>query len=180
MTTIVWDGKKLVSDSQATGGIIITPGGLKKIFEPEEGEYWEVQGTKVLAVGISGDGKAIEAVKEKLRTGVTHKTKIDDLDEVAFGVLIIAEDGQCYRWQMNKRQGRPTHLDLLPLIPPAAVGSGQTYALAVLSIGKSPETAVRSAIRHDKYSGGELQIWEAPPKPATKSVRPVVAEPTPV
>lgn len=179
MTTIAWDGSKLVSDSQATGGIIIQPGGFKKIFEPEEGEYWDVLGHRVLAVGVSGDGKAIEAVKEKLRTGVTHKTKIEDIDEIAFGALIITEDGQCWRWQINKRQGRPMHNDLLHLLPPAAAGSGQTYALGVLSIGKSAELAVRIAVRHDKYSGGDLQIWTLPPKPATKSIRPVVAEPTP-
>jgi hypothetical protein len=179
MTSIAWDGKKLVSDSQGTAGVQIQPSGFKKIYEPGEGEYWEVMGQRVLAVGVSGDGKAVESVMEKLRTGVNHKTKIEDIDEIAFGALIITEDSTCYRWQMNKRQGRPTHMDLLQLMPPAAVGSGQAYAIGILSIGKSAEVAIRGAIRLDKYSGGELQIWEAPPKPATKSVRPVVAEPTP-
>jgi len=179
MTTICFDGQKLVSDSQATGGAMVIPGGVKKIFEPEEGEYWDVQGNRVIAFGVSGDGKAIESVRDKLRSGVTHTTKIDDLDEVAFGVLLITEDGQCYHWQTHKRQGRPVHHDLLLLGPHAAVGSGKTYALAVLSIGKNAEAAVRAACRLDKYSGGELQIFEVPPKPAVKSVRPVVAEPTP-
>jgi hypothetical protein len=180
MTSIAFDGKKLVSDSQATAGMIIQPGGLRKIHEPEEGEYWDVQGHRVLAAGISGDGKSIEVVKEKLRTGVTHKTKIDDIDEIGFAALLITEAGQCYRWQVNKRQGRPLHTDLLHLLPPAAAGSGQTYVLGVLSIGKSAEAAIRAAIRLDKYSGGDLQIWEVPPTPAIKSTRPVVvAEATP-
>lgn len=179
MTTIAWDGNKLVSDSQGTAGVIIQPSNFKKIYEPGEGEYWDVLGIRVIAAGISGDGKAIEIIKEKLRTGIDHKTRVDELDEIAFGALLITEEGQCYRWQMNKRQGRPIHMDLLQLLPPAAAGSGQTFALSVLSIGKNAETAVRVACRHDKYSGGDLQIWELPPKPAVKSTRPVVAEPTP-
>jgi hypothetical protein len=179
MTTICWDGKKLVSDSQVTAGMQISPGGLRKIYTPEEGEYWDVNGHRVLAAGISGDGKSIEYVREHLRVGVTYKTRIEDVDELNFSALLIAEDGNCYRWGMTKRQGRPLMTDIVPLMPPTAVGSGQTFALAVMSIGKPAEAAVRAAIRHDKWSGGDLQIWEVPPKPATKSVRPVVTEPTP-
>jgi hypothetical protein len=173
MTTVAWNGKKLVTDSQVSLGTTANPGPVKKIFEPEEGEYWECYGTKVVAFGISGDGKAIGFMRDRLREGISHRTRFDDIEEVSFGALVITEDGNCYRWQTNKRNGRPQHQDLLQLMPPCTVGSGHAYALGVMWIGKDIETAVKAAIKLDKWSGGDLQIWELPPKPDVKSVRPV-------
>lgn len=174
MTVVAFDGKKLVSDSQVSLGTTAAPGAFKKIYEPDEGEYWECYGTKVLAFGVSGDGKAIGYIRDKLCEGITHRTRFDDVEELGFGTLLILEDGLCYRWQVGKRHGRPQNADLTLLLPPCTVGSGHAYALGVLSIGKDIETAVKCAIKLDKYSGGDLQVWELPPKPAIKSQRPVI------
>ena len=53
MTTLIFDGKKLYADSRATNDneMYIPP--VQKIYTPEEGEYWEVMGTKAIAFAIA-------------------------------------------------------------------------------------------------------------------------------
>ena len=176
MTIVCTDGKELVSDSQVSMGDMAHPSAFKKIYTPEENEYWEVYGVKVIAFGLAGDAEAAIYIREKLSEGVTHRTRFEH-DDLAFGCIVIDENGTCYEWfsVTNAKNGRNTNR-LLPLLPPLAIGSGRDYAYAVLSIGKDAKTAVKAAIKLDNCSGGELQIFKIPPKPETPSVRPKALE----
>ena len=178
MTTVCYDGQHMVSDSQSTFGQMSSLTPFKKIHEPEEGDYWEVNGVKVIVFGISGNAMAVENLKEKLRENLTYKTRFNE-EEMQFSTIIVDENGRTYRWNCNKTRTRPMEiLELLPTLPPVAVGSGYQFAMGILAIGKDAKSAVKTAIRLDPHSGGELQIWEFPGKPDKPSVRPVKAKTT--
>ena len=177
MTTICYDGRELVSDSQATVGDAIGIAPFRKIHQPEEGEYWEIYGTKVLAFGLTGDAGSIEYIKDKLSEGIDHRTRFSHEDgDLIFRAIVINENADAFLWRVVKTKERDRNkTELLPMLPPVAIGSGQSFAQGVLAIGKSAKQAVKTAMRLCPYTGGALQIFEIPPKPETKSVRPTVA-----
>lgn len=185
MTTICWDGKTLVSDSQMTSGNMIHPAAFKKIHVPDDAtEYWEANGVKVIAFGLAGQAKAVEFIKEYLRKGVDYKSRVEHSDELDFEVLLITEKHNCFLWSVYaNKEKRGEEQFLLPLDPPVATGSGKRFALSILSIGKSSEAALKATMKLDAFTGGEPVIFTPPPIPAVPSVRPehlkVQQEPAP-
>lgn len=173
MTIIAFDGKELVSDSQMTLGDTICQAPFRKIYTPEEDQYWELNGVKVIAFGLAGDALAIEYVKEKLQEGINHRTRFDDQENLAFHSLLINEKGELWTWKVvkSKERSRDRH-ELLPMLPPVAIGSGTDFALGVMAIGKGARLGVKAACRLDVGCGGNLQIFEIPPVPAVLSKRP--------
>jgi hypothetical protein len=172
MTTVAYDGKFLVSDSRITAGSTVSLSPFQKIYTPEPGDYWEVNGVKVLAFGVSGNATTAEYIKEKLREGINFKTKFEEKDMI-FGSIIIDENGNAYKWAVTKiRKRDEDRWEFLPMLPPIAIGSGQAFAMGIFAIGKNAKVAVKTACRLDKYSGGDLQIFQFPGKPVVPSVRP--------
>ena len=177
MTCIAFDGKELVSDSRMTLGDMASPSPFKKIYTPEEGEYWEVNGIRAIAFGVAGDAMAVHYLREKLREGITYKTKVEN-DDLMSHTIIIDENRTAWIWRFAEvKRPEISKYELLPVLPPVAVGSGEPYAYAVMTIGKNARAAVETAMRLDINSGGDLQIFKVPPKPETPSVRPKVTEP---
>lgn len=177
MTIIAFDGKELVSDSQMTLGDTVCLSPFRKIYTPEDDQYWEINGVKVIAFGLAGDALAIDYVKEKLQEGISHKTRFEDQDNIAFHALVINEKGELWTWKVvkTKERNRDRH-ELLPMLPPVAIGSGTDFALGVMAIGKGARLGVKSACKLDVGCGGNLQIFEVPPVPAVLSKRPPALE----
>jgi len=178
MTTIVWDGKELVSDSQVTTMDTAQLAPFRKIHTPEEHEFWSINGIKVVAFALAGEASAIDYVKEKLQKDITYKTRFDDNNQIMFHAIVIDEKGQSFVWRVSKdKHQNRERTALLPMLPPIAMGSGTDFALGVLSIGRDARTAVKAAIKLDVGSGGALQIFEFPGVPEVLSVRPPEPEP---
>jgi len=178
MTIVVYDGKKMIADSLATmHEEIKMPGAIKKIIEPETDEYWEINGVKVLAFGFSGMLAAVPYVRELLQQGISYRSVIKPEHDLYFEVLCILETGDCYVLNAFKdRDKEPGHHNLLvhPITPPAAVGCGSVFALAVMGPKEKnqAEKGVEAAIRMSPYCGGEVFTWTLPPVPEVPSKRP--------
>lgn len=180
MTTVAFDGKTLASDSKATQQNITMIGPATKIFWPGEGEYWDVMGVKIVAFGMAGDYDMLPFLKEVLSEGLTHRT-VFDYDDVNFASILIDENGNAWMYAIHRTQdGRKNTTVFTPSQGPCAVGSGQIVANAVMSIGKSAEAAVKAACKLDIYTGGDVVVWQVPPKPEVPSVRPVKPEEQPL
>ena len=176
MTTIAYDGSLLVSDSAMTVDSTMYPAAFRKIYTPEEGEYWDMNGVRILAFGHAGDVETIHLVKEELAKGLTYKTTID-APNMSFSTLMIDENGLAHMWLFSSHKQQDSYT-LLPMLPPVAVGSGSDFAMAVMTIGKSAKVAVKASIKLDINSDGNLQIFEFPGKPEKPSKRPEIETPT--
>lgn len=174
MTTIVWDGKTLASDSQCTNGNLIALSDFKKIYTPDpEKEYWEANGKRIVAFALAGDAKAVDYIKHELHQGITFRTQVEVEDDLRFMAILITEDHLAYDWTVDtNKEKRNTWSELIPHSGPIAKGSGGRFALAIVSIGKDAKTAVKATTKLDVYSGGSIQEFTPEPPPAAPSVRP--------
>lgn len=181
MTCVAFDGKLLVTDSQLTQGDTILPTKCQKIYTPEEGEYWDINGARILAFGFAGHFHAVHYVKEMLNKGITPRTQLTPETDVVFECICVTEKGDSYLFSSYVTRKDRQETTCFPVNPPLSVGSGSLFAYAMMENGKTNTAvkAVKTAINLDVNCGGELQIWELPTPPETPSVRPVV-EPTPV
>ena len=176
MTTIAFCNGVLAADSQATlGGMVRHEAGVQKIFTPADDDYWEVQGVRAIAYGFAGDYSKQEYITDLLREGLNHKTK-PPAEEIDVGAIIITENGDSYMFTCFPTRNGQT-LKVYPLPPPVAIGSGELFAIAAMGTGVGAAEAVAAAIRHDVNSGGEILIFEVPPKPAVPSKRPTPEPP---
>lgn len=176
MTAVAYDGKLLVSDSRMTMGNMVGLTSFQKIYTPEPNEYWEVNGIKAVAFGLSGNAMSAEYIREKLGEGINFRTKFEEKDMV-FSAIVVDENGTAYKWSVTKiRKRDEDRWEFIPMLPPVAIGSGQFFAMGIFAIGKNAKVAVKTACRLDKYSGGDLQIWQFPGKPVVPSVRPIVPQ----
>lgn len=179
MTIIVYDGKKMIADSLAVSSDMKLPSAVQKIYEPEGDEYWEINGTKVLAFGMAGLFAAVPYVKELLQKGVTYRTVIRPEYDLGFEVLCVLETGESYilNTETTRQKGPGAHeFIMLPMPAPIAVGSGAVYALAVMSAKQhnSAEKGVEAAKRMCPYCGGDNVVWELPTPPEAPSKRPAL------
>lgn len=173
MTTIAFKDGILAADSQGTlGGSIIHNGPVKKIYTPEEGDYWEVQGVRAIAFGFCGDYGQLPFVIDLLREGLTHKTKAPEGHELDIAAIIVLETGDTYVFSAFIHRGQQ-RLNLMPLNGNVSIGSGETFALAAMSIGKSAVEAIEVAMKIDTGTSGEIHTFVVPPRPEVLSKRPV-------
>lgn len=160
MTTVAFDGKFLVSDSQATSGSKIRLGDVTKIFINESEKPWTIEGKVVNAFGFSGRANSKSFLLEYLTEGITHKL-IPSASAGGFQMLAVCEDGSVFTWSHSpKDRGNESTTALYPVTGPYAIGSGATYAESIMSIGGCAEEAVKAGIRLDVNSGGGIQIWD--------------------
>lgn len=178
MTTICWDGKTLASDSKASQRDIAMIGDHQKIYVSRDDQYWEMQGTRVLAFALAGDPDVLPWVLEALETGVTHRTALEEVQETDFVTICVTELGQAWYFGLSRNaHHRRNTVIFSPITGPCSAGSGQVIANAVMSIGKSAKDAIKQAIRLDNHSGGSIQHWDFPGVPEVLSTRPVKEAP---
>ena len=178
MTIVCYDGKKMVADTMLSTDDMKIPGRIKKIYEPEADEYWEINGVKVIAFGFSGSLVAIPYVIELLEQGVTHRTVMKPELDISFEALCVLETGHCYvlATETNRSKGPGGHdLYILPLEVPTAVGSGTPYATSVMGPKdkNQAEKGVAAAMRLCPFCGGDTVTWEFPGAPKVPSKRPI-------
>lgn len=167
MTTVAFDGKKLVSDSQGTVGSRRRIGAAKKIYTAPEDAKWSLLGKRVIAFGFSGSGGALPWIEQALERGVKVEQPIT-AKELTFQAIIIVESGDAYQWVVQRStKGEDTH-SIVPVTGPIALGSGATIAEAAMILGKGAKGAVKAAMLLDTSTGGELQIYKVPVKGAKR------------
>ncbi len=164
MTTIVFDGKRLVADTLRTSAGFKLPGDFTKIWLPGSAT-WKIQGVEVMAVGFSGSCSFQMELKEKLLENLTHKTKFTNL-EGGFTLLCYMKTGNVFHVHYHTSTKNTTGYTAITDMGNSgeAVGSGSSYALGALSMGCDAAEAVIAAINVSTSTGGNLCIWN-PKKP---------------
>ncbi|MCC5884210.1 MAG: 20S proteasome subunit A/B [Halomonas sp.] len=134
MTTIVWDGTTLATDSliSVNGS---TYNHAQKLFQLESGEW----------VAFAGEQQEWWEVLEWLEAGALR----NDKPHVTRVEMIIAGPDGVFE-MFNK-------LVRIPVKGPVAYGTGWKWALAAIDHGKCAVEAVEYAISRDHDSGGEIQ-----------------------
>lgn len=128
MTTIAWDGKMLAADSQMTGSYI-DRGAVKKIHKKN-------------GALIAGAG----AYAEILLFVNAWPDKPEGLSD-QFEALVIQDNTAA--WWDNKHQP-------VPQGTPAAIGSGNQFAMGAMLNGATAKQAVQIAIELDPDTGGKV------------------------
>lgn len=174
MTTIAISEGMMASDGQATKGRLALPGNFKKIHLPDEAtEYWEANGVKIIAFGVCGQAHAIEYIKEYLRKGVDYKTRVEHQDELDFEAVLVTERHEVFAWDVYaNKEKRGEQQFLVPVNVPYATGSGGIIAQSAMFVGQNAAKAVKTATKLDIFSGGDVDVFNFPPVPEVKSVRP--------
>lgn len=160
MTTIAYDTKSLVSDSQSTlSGEQIYEEDCQKIF-PEVGPF------AILAVAGNYQNAmdVIDVVKDYAK--IDH---ILGLDFKSLGwqcsMLAITYDGKLWHYTGDKS------FELRPDLP-FAVGSGAEYALGAMAAGADAATSVSIASRFDLYTNNNLQVVDLSPEESEEPEKP--------
>lgn len=145
MTTIVYDGKSLVSDSQSTIGDQIYEEDCQKVF-PDIGPF--------AVLGVAGNYQDALDIIETIK----HYTLIDQIRGLDFkelkwncAMLALTHDGQLWYYTGDKS------FELRPDLP-FAIGSGGDYALGALAMGATAEEAIKVASRYDPYTSNQVQV----------------------
>lgn len=149
MTTVAWDGQILASDSQEEL-LGWASYGARKIHLVRPGIYVGLSGSdtlgnhylRTLSSWWNDDVEKIPAYK-------LDGTHLDDSCNIQ-ALMIDVRTGTpfCYRLFMSGLQ---------PVSGPQAIGSGAAMAYPALLLGRTALGAVEFAIKHDPYSGGEIQ-----------------------
>ena len=142
MTVVVWDGKTLAADRQATRGNSRTM--VKKIFRFDGVIY-----------GFSGGCKEAALFKAWVEAGRVFENFKNYLDvkESDFTAIMIDTKKRCWIFQQS-----PIPYEVLSKTH--VIGSGFEYATAALQFGKSAVDAVKFAVKNDIYCGMGVDSME--------------------
>jgi ATP-dependent protease HslVU (ClpYQ) peptidase subunit len=145
MTTIAYDGKTLVSDSQSSIGSLKYEDDCQKIF-PNVGPF--------AALGVAGSYQDCMDIINV----ISEYNKIDHIRSLDFKELNwqaemigITHEGQVWHYSGNRS------FELRPDLP-YAVGSGADYALGAMAVGADATSAVLAAAQLDLYTNDKLQV----------------------
>lgn len=151
MTTIATDGKWVAADKQMTMGC----------YKTKTRKLSCIQGLGVISfAGHAGAGvKALRWWQGGCDGDPPEFTENEI--ECGIGGILVTEKG-IFALQDG----------IIPLeidAPFFAIGSGAEYAIAAMSLGKTPEEAVKEASKHDIYTSDEVDVvavlpWTASPK----------------
>lgn len=139
MSVIVWDGKTLAADKQASSGNLIRT--QTKIFRHGD-----------LLIGGAGTTTSVEALRNWVLGGC---------DPEKFPKL-PTDAGHTDLWVIN-RNGVIRKFEDSPF-PVSyddkvfAEGSGRDFAYGAMAMGADAVTAVKVAIRYDKHCGGGIDV----------------------
>lgn len=142
MTTIAFDGKSLCSDSLLSVGDMRL-GSVQKVFKEV------VEGRVVLYAG-SGNHANWHAAMNWLVDREGDCPVFDSDSDNDFTLIEVTGPFTAFYYGPSMR------LTPAPL-PYVVAGSGEAYALAALTLGKTAREAVELAIKLDCSSGGEIQ-----------------------
>lgn len=137
MTTIATDGKSMAGDGQRELGGTIVYSNAEKVQQLADGRIIGTAGDTGFGLAIVDwlEGRADKPAKEP---------------EQGFSALVLAPGGKV---SVIDRYGVE-----LPVLAPAAVGSGMDFAIGAMEAGISPEASVRIAARRDPNTGGKITV----------------------
>lgn len=165
MTVIAWDGKTLASDSLMSDQYGSVVGPMKKLYRLKSGGM----------VGMSGDADARTVIhlldnvkdeqdlptKQELETLRTDGDYILVLPDKTVWLVSISYDGDGrYFGEIVPSRARFM-----------AVGHGQDYARAAMSLGLTAEKAVKEACKFSLSCGGAVQTMKLEDRPKEKIKR---------
>lgn len=160
MTTIAFDGRYLAADGRMSRGGIISSDSIKKtrvITTVLRGEVQEV------IIGGAGSWGNIYAIIEWMKFNdvfdidpelcrPTFPTTGEEPGNLDHDVFFITQGGELY------------HLDPFcrpaPYQAPFAEGSGFPFAQTALTLGQNAVEAVRTAMKMDSGSGGQITVFD--------------------
>jgi ATP-dependent protease HslVU (ClpYQ) peptidase subunit len=141
MTIIVWDGKSLVADKQATNaGLKLT---TTKIFK--------INGN---LVGFSGDFDYAFAMKKWFENGADPEKfpKHQEDDNKWVGMIVIAPDKKILKYERSPYPIDLTESNCL------CIGSGRDFAFGALAMGADAKKAVEVACEHESSCGMGIDV----------------------
>lgn len=146
MTTIVWDGKTLATDSRATHADIVESDSVKKLFKIKSSR------SNYLACAVCGDYVQGLKIIKWLKAGMSDDFPEIDKDRTT-SVICLREDKalDIYR---SVDKGFP-----LPIKGLYTDGSGWELAMGAMDAGATAIEAVKIAIKRDIHSGGKVQSY---------------------
>jgi len=149
MTTVAWDGKTIAADGQRThGGDCVVPGDVhNKLHVLKSGSVF----------AGAGDVGEILMVADWLDAGCKPGDR-PKLSNDGFGGLIAHPRGRCEKIDSNLRP-MPVNSRFM------AVGSGESFALTAMYLGKTAEEAVRVASKFDVFTNGNVTSMTPRKKP---------------
>ncbi len=145
MTCVATDGVTMAGDGRISSDGLIVNEEFEKVWLAADGSI----------VGASGDQRNIGLARDWLDKGASFDV-IPNLDE-AFEALVLRPDGRLEIFDCR--------CVFVPVVPPAAIGSGRECALTAMDLGCSPRQAVRQAARRIISVGGrirELKLKDQP------------------
>jgi len=151
MTTCVWDGEWLCSDTRSMTGSVIDQTPCQKIFT-RNGVY----------CAISGDLAEVTVAVKKLLNPKKHFVDDPSIDEGDWQIILVSATREEYYCGS---------LLPSPAGAPFAIGTGGSYALAAMLAGKTGAQAVRLACRMDALSGIEFGVRKYRVRPKHKAKR---------
>ena len=136
MTVIVWDGKTLAADKQATNsGLKMTCTKLRRV--------------NGCLIGVSGDFDLAQTTVKWFADGADPEKfpKHQETDDKWVGLVCITPDKRVLKYERSPYPMEYTEMEFF------AVGSGRDYALGALAMGADAVTAVEVASRFDNGCG---------------------------
>jgi hypothetical protein len=134
MTTIATDGKAMAADSlTSASGDRVQYG--PKVHRAANGEIFACAGIRTSGI--------------KFRRFMLEGGEWPDLDD-DFAALILTPAGECF-WIDNTNER-------CLVMTPAAIGSGDCFAIGAMLAGADPERAVAISIERDTRSGGTITV----------------------
>ncbi len=133
MTTIATDGKSMAGDTQQSNGHIF--GFAVKVFRAPDGRIFG-------AAGPSADCRKFE----RWMMAGGDEPKVSD----KFAGIILNLDGTV-DWIDED-------WELIRIMTPCALGSGEYYATGAMEAGATPEQAVAISMKRDTGTGGEITV----------------------
>lgn len=156
MTTVVYDGHKIASDSSCVGDFL-HQGKTQKIFHfPDTGHYFAIAGAYISARYYIG----------WINAGMVPEDEPVIPEGCAFSILWIREG----KTPLVSDNGFAM---FMPIEPPFAIGSGSHLALAALTAGSSIEDSIAIASLFDPYTDNRVVSMEVKPfePPAVKKIK---------
>lgn len=141
MTTVAWDGKNLVADTQGAHG------NLK--FKIVKAMKFSTETMGELMVGGSGDGADIHAFIGWVKSGMALKD-FPAMPRDSITMLVINKYGA------QRFEASPWPLPVLEKF--TAIGSGSDFAIGAMVMGADAEKALEIAKKYDLNTGGELTV----------------------
>lgn len=150
MTTITFANGYMAADTQIS----------INNYKTKTEKLYTIEGFGV--IGLAGSAKLCLQIAQWWQDGCEGEAPEVDDNNTVQGIL-STKDGLYYLEDGS--------VPLIIKAPYLAIGSGSDFAFGALGMGKSAEEAVREAMRHDIYTGGDVDVidcslyYEAEGKP---------------